>query len=325
MPVSFFFKSSRSSVALLLSISTLGMIAGLAAWPARATDKPAHKKSAKSAAPLSFTVLAAGDIADCNRKPAIRSGAEQTARLIEQQLALDPAARVLTLGDNTYPVGKPEEFRNCYDPTWGRFKDKTWPTAGNHDYAQPNALAYYQYFGEAAGPERRGYYVRQLGNWQIIALNSNLNAEQMQQQLSWLKEQLEDSRASCRLAFWHHPVFSSGGHGSNQKMLPFWQLLADAGTELVLAGHDHDYERFAPLNRNGERDDVRGIRSLVVGTGGATLTPMFFAKSSTEVRDNSTFGVVRLKLGSNDYEWEFLPVEQNGFRDHGKGSCHSGR
>lgn len=281
--------------------------------------KPLKKTVAK---PASITVYAAGDIADCIKKPAAASMAAQTSRLIIAGLENDKSARVITLGDNTYPVGKPEEFENCYEPTWGRFKERTLPSPGNHDYAQPLAAPYYNYFGELAGPERRGYYSTQLGHWQIISLNSNLDPQQMQKQLDWLKDELSKNSQQCRLAFWHHPAFSSGGHGNNDKMRPVWKLLAEAKTDIVLAGHDHDYERFVPLNANGEQDDQHGIRSFVVGTGGAKLTPMFLPKSITEIRDNSTNGVLKLSLHEKSYEWEFLPVPGKNFSDKGKADCH---
>ncbi|MFZ6779084.1 metallophosphoesterase family protein [Undibacterium sp. Ji83W] len=272
--------------------------------------------------PISATVYVAGDIADCRKIPPLENMAAKTAELIAAGLAKDSMARAITLGDNTYPVGKPKEFGKCYDPTWGRFKDKTLPSPGNHDYGTPKASGYYNYFGELAGPDRRGYYATQLGKWLILSLNSNLAPAQMQVQLKWLKEELGSNKQSCTLAFWHHPVYSSGGHGNNKNMQEAWTMLAAAKADIVLTSHDHDYERFAPLDANGDRDDKNGIRSFVVGTGGARLTPMFFPKGATEIRDNSTHGVLKLSLHDKSYEWEFLSVPGQSLIDKGRAACH---
>ncbi|MFZ6758896.1 metallophosphoesterase family protein [Undibacterium sp. Ji50W] len=289
---------------------------------AHATNNTKQAGKKPLAKPVSVTVYVAGDIADCRKNPAEESVAARTAELIAAGLDKDKTARAITLGDNTYPVGNPSEFTKCYDPTWGRFKDKTLPSPGNHDYSMPKALGYYNYFGELAGPDRRGYYATRLGKWQVLSLNSNLDQPQMQAQLNWLKEELANNEQSCTLAFWHHPVYSSGGHGNNENMLAAWKMLAEAKADIVLTSHDHDYERFAPLDANGDRDDRQGIRSFVVGTGGAKLTPMFLPKGSTEIRDNSTHGVLKLSLHDKSYEWEFLPVPGESFTDKGKGSCH---
>lgn len=286
----------------------------------------AHAEKSKSTAKLisnrSVTVYAAGDIADCRKSPAAESMAARTADLIMNGLATDSKALVITLGDNTYPVGRTEEFNECYEPTWGQFKSRTLPSPGNHDYGMPLALGYYNYFDDLAGPERRGYYRKTAGHWQLISLNSNLDGAQMQEQLTWLKEELKESKAACTLAFWHHPFVSSGGHGNNAVMKEAWRMLAEVKADIVLASHDHNYERLAPINANGEQDDKNGIRSFVVGTGGTKLTPLFFAKPSTEVRDNLTHGVLKLTLGSNSYDWEFLPVAGQTFTDKGHGVCH---
>jgi hypothetical protein len=286
----------------------------------------AHAEKSKSNGKLisnkSVTVYAAGDIADCRKSPAAESMAARTADLIMNGISKDSKALVVTLGDNTYPVGRPEEFSECYEPTWGQFKSHTLPSPGNHDYGMPLALAYYNYFDELAGPDRRGYYRKSAGHWTLISLNSNLDGAQMQEQLSWLKEELKENKSACTLAFWHHPFVSSGGHGNNAVMKDAWKMLADAKADIVLASHDHNYERMAPINGDGEQDDKNGIRSFVVGTGGTKLTPLFFSKSTTEVRDNITHGILKLTLNSNSYDWEFLPVAGQTFTDKGHGTCH---
>jgi len=268
------------------------------------------------------TVYAAGDIADCAKTDAQRSGAAKTAALIAERLATDPQAIVLTLGDHTYPIGLLSEFTHCYDPTWGRFKGRTYPAPGNHEYYSPQAAGYYSYFGAAAGPTRNGYYSVDIGGWHIVSLNSYLKPEPYRAQLDWLREDLAQSRARCTLAVWHHPRFSSGGHGSNPQMDEAWKLLAAAGVEVLLSAHDHNYERFAPQDGNGARDDERGIRQFVVGTGGAKLTPLRFRKFNSAASDNTTHGVLKLVLKERGYEWEFLPVDEGGFRDSGATLCH---
>jgi hypothetical protein len=254
------------------------------------------------------TVYAAGDIADCRYRLPEASGAAATAWLVEAGLAAHPGARALTLGDHTYPVGTAAEFRDCYQPTWGRFRDRTLPTPGNHEYYTPGAPGYFTYFGATAAPEQAGYYSVQLGKWHVISLNSTLRDAAFDQQLAWLKQDLARHPALCTLAFWHHPRYSSGGHADNDFMAPLWQALLDGGVELALAGHDHHYERFAPQNAHGVRDDARGMRQFVVGTGGAWLTPMRFASDNSEERNNVNLGVLRLDLFDNGYTWEFIAV-----------------
>lgn len=304
----------RRSVALACAFGLAGCL----------SDKAAREESAKAAllGGPGIAVYAAGDIADCRNYLPEDTGAAKTAALIADRLATEKDAAVLTLGDTTYPVGLPIEFANCYEPTWGRFKQRTFPAPGNHDYYTPQAIGYYGYFGEAAGPGRRGYYSFTLGSWHVISLNSYLKPEEHNKQIEWLKSDLEQHPARCTLAYWHHPMYSSGGHGNNQQMGEVWKMLQAADAELVLASHDHNYERFAPQDGDGLRDDQRGIRQFVVGTGGARLTPFRFRKSHSEASDNSTHGVLKVVLKERGYEWEFLPVEQGGFSDRGSALCH---
>jgi 3',5'-cyclic AMP phosphodiesterase CpdA len=271
-----------------------------------------------------YTVYAAGDIAYCEKKPALLSDANDSAKLVEAGLAATPDAAVLLLGDIVYQKGTAREFRDCYAPTWGRFKARTHPAPGNHEYYTPGAQGYFDYFGSAAG---RGYYSLTLGAWHVVSLDSNLKGAAQQAQLEWLRQDLAASGARCTLAYWHHPLYSSGWHGSVAVMRPAWELLYDAGAELVLSGHDHTYERFRPQDANGKRDPERGIVQFVVGTGGAYYTPFKLPLKNSKMRDNSRFGVLKLVLRDDSYEWEFLESNYDGFPngqapDRGKGKCH---
>jgi hypothetical protein len=256
-----------------------------------------------AAAAADTTVYAAGDIARCAYRDPAYSGAADTARTVAAGLAADPDAIVLTLGDHTYPHGKAQEFTDCYGPTWGRFKDRTWPAPGNHEYYTPDAAPYFAYFGERAG---RGYYSLDLQGWHIVSLDSNLAPPAHLAQIAWLRADLAAHPARCTLAFWHHPLYSSGGHGSIPNMRDAWRVLMDAGAELVLSGHDHDYERFAPQDADGRLDRAHGMRQFVAGTGGAYPTPFLLTVHNSEMRDNGRTGVLRLRLLDGRYEWEFL-------------------
>lgn len=294
-----------------------------------AEDKPSSpairsssvKKELKAKS-LSHSIYAAGDIADCRNAPAEKTIAAQTAAIIESALASDKNAYAMTLGDNTYPIGKPEEFRECYDKTWGKFKARTLPSPGNHDYGVPLAAGYYNYFDELAGSERRGYYQKTLGNWLLLSLNSNIKGQAMQSQLLWLKNTLQEHRGRCVLAFWHHPVISSGGHGNLNAMQEAWSILAEAKADLILSSHDHHYERFAALDGAGMPDPKNGMRSFVVGTGGAKLSPVFLIKNGSEVRQNEQHGVLRLQLHPNSYAWEFIAAPSRKVLDQGQANCH---
>ena len=271
-----------------------------------------------------ITVYAAGDIARCASRDPAYSGAADTAATVAAGLAQDPEAVVLALGDLTYPNGAKKEFTDCYAPTWGRFKDRTWPAPGNHEYYTPGAKPYFEWWGARAG---RGYYSFELGTWHIISLDSNLAPAQHAAQLDWLRADLAAHPARCTLAYWHHPLYSSGGHGSIPKMRDAWQLLYAAGVELVLSGHDHDYERFAPQDADGRLDPTHGIRQFVVGTGGAYPTPFLLTVAHSEVRDSNRTGVLRLRLYTGGYGWEFIEstrVSSFGIAppDHGSAACH---
>ncbi|HEX9872657.1 MAG TPA: metallophosphoesterase [Candidatus Tectomicrobia bacterium] len=280
-----------------------------------------------SAVPGPATVLAqagdpvlvgAGDITSCGQ-----DRDEATAQLLD-----GIASTVFTLGDNAYPDGTLAEFTDCYGPTWGRHKDRTRPSPGNHDYHTAGAAGYYTYFGTAASPREtnctsdcQGYYSYDLGAWHIIVLNSEIERGAGSAQEQWLRADLAANQRTCTLAYWHKPRFSSGQHGNATSVQAFWQALYEYGADVVLNGHDHTYERFAPQNPDGQADPTRGIREFVVGTGGASLYSFPAIQANSEVRDNTTWGVLKLTLHATSYDWQFVPIAGQTFSDAGSANC----
>jgi acid phosphatase type 7 len=259
--------------------------------------------------PGPVTFVGAGDIAICG------GNAEATARQLD-----GIGGTVFTLGDNAYSSGTRADFQNCYEPTWGRHKSRTYPAPGNHDYATPGAVAYYEYFGASAGPAGQGYYSLDLGAWHIISLNSNVATDSGSPQAAWLRADLaQNASTKCTLAIWHHPLYSSGPNGNNEYMRDIYRLLYNANADLVLSGHDHLYERFGPQDADGRLDTARGMREFVVGTGGVPLYDFQATRPNSEVR-LKTHGVIKLTLSSDRYQWDFLPV--SGAGDSGSQSCH---
>ncbi|MBW3651484.1 MAG: metallophosphoesterase [Actinobacteria bacterium] len=260
-------------------------------------------------------LVAAGDIACKPGQPVTPAQCqmEATARVVE---SLAPTV-VTPLGDLQYERGEASGFAQSYDPTWGRFKGITRPAPGNHEYAGGKARGYFGYFGPAAaGVDGRGWYSYDLGGWHIVALNSVCSAVggcgEGSPQLAWLRADLESSKAECVLAYWHHARHSSGLHGSDAGYEAFWQVLSSAGADVVLSGHDHHYERFAP---------IAGIRQFVVGTGGRSLYPVPAPLPHSEARNTSTFGVLAVGLREDGYDWRFVPVAGASFTDEGSAGC----
>lgn len=258
------------------------------------------------------TVLAAGDIAECGVE-----GASLTARLLD-----DLPGTILALGDTAYFQGTPDEYRRCYEPTWGRHKGRTRPIPGNHEYETPGAAGYYGYFGDAAAPAAPGFYSLSLGSWHLIALNSAIPVDQASLQMAWLRGELA-APSLCTLVFVHHPLFSSGPNAGHPHVRPIWDLLYAMNVDLVLSGDDHMYERFAPQTPGGQADLARGIRLFVLGTGGARLYPIGPGpgRANSEIRA-SVWGITRFTLRETGYDWEFIPVEGQTFRDRGSANCH---
>jgi len=196
---------------------------------------------------------------------------------------------------------------------------------GNHEYQTAGAPGYYGYFGAAAGDPAKGYYSYNMGAWHVVVLNSNctiVSCAAGSTQEQWLRADLAANPTTCTLAYWHHPRFSSGGHGNDTTVAPFWQALYDTNADLVLNGHEHEYERFAPQNPSAVADTARGIRELIVGTGGKNETAFGTVQANSEVRMTGTFGVLKLTLRATGYDWQFLPEAGKTFTDSGSGVCH---
>jgi hypothetical protein len=264
--------------------------------------------------PTTEVLVGAGDIATCGSNED-----EATAKLLD-----GIEGTVFTAGDNAYETGTLDEYNTCYNPTWGRHKARTMPSPGNHEYYTAGAAGYFGYFGSVVGSPGQPYYSYDLGAWHIIALNSNVSMSAGSAQEQWLRADLDASTKQCTIAYWHHPRFSSGTvHGSSTAPQPLWQALYDFGAEIVVSGHEHNYERFAPQTASGSADTARGIREFVVGTGGAPHKndegpPL----PNSEALNGTTWGVLKLTLGPGTYTWQFVPIAGQTFTDAGSGTCH---
>jgi hypothetical protein len=267
-------------------------------------------------------MIGVGDVATC-----AGTGDEETAAIVQGLLAQYPDASIALFGDTAYESGTPTEYTNCYQPNWGTFKSRTKPAVGNHEYLTSGATGYYSYFGTAAGDPSKGYYSYDLGAWHIIALNSQCSGitggcSVGGAQEAWLRQDLAAHPNACTLAYWHHPRWSSGNHGSLPQTDAFWRALYLYGADVIMAGHDHDLEVLAPLDPDGNIDQARGIRSFVVGTGGKSLIGFPAIQPFSEAHSNSAFGVMLMTLRAGSYAWEFRPVAGKTFTTSGTGACH---
>lgn len=284
---------------LLLVLTSLSCAGGGEQWVSGPTP-----------APIATVLLAAGDVAVCGAVAAVETG----------QMLDGMEGTILALGDLAYRHGTAQEFQACYDPVWGRHKPRTRPSPGNHEYETAGALPYFDYFGTQAGPSGLGYYSFRAGEWLVLSLNSNLPIGGATAQTQWIRNELTTSTARCTLAYFHHPLYSSGPNGDNARLAGLWQILYEQNVDVVLSAHEHLYERFAPMSPDGQRDDARGIRQFIVGTGGAGLYTVMRAHPQSEVRV-VLHGLLKLTLAQASYSWEF--VQPNGTRsDVGSGVCH---
>jgi len=311
-----------TSNAAVATVSASGFVTGVAQGTATITATSEGKSGTSTitvTAPpppgSSVVLVGAGDIGSCSSE---ESGT--TA------LLAGIAGTVFTAGDNAYPSGYLSDYLSCYDPYWGQQKARTKPAPGNHEYNDDHtssAPGYYDYFGPVVGDSANYWYSYDLGAWHIVVINSWLPMTVGSPQETWLKADLAASTKRCTLAYEHYPRFSSGAtHGSDSDLQPIWQDLYDHGAEIVVSGHDHEYERFAPQTPAGQLDTLRGIRQFVVGTGGASLYSFATPLPNSEVRNNSTWGVLKLTLSDSSYTWQFIPIAGQSFTDSGSGTCH---
>ena len=288
----------RRVLARLLPMMLIAATMTVAAPPAHASTDP--------------VLVGAGDIAGCTS-----SGDEATAKLIAAT-----GGTVMAVGDLAYPNGSAGQFANCYAPSWGAFKSRTRPALGNHEYdSSATAAPYFDYFGSSAGPQGKGWYSYTLGAWHVVVLNSNcseVSCGKGSVQEQWLRADLAAHPATCTLAYFHQPLFSSSF--TTSAVRPLWQALYDFGADVVVSGHAHNYERFAPQSPTG-RADPKGIRQFVVGTGGESHTSFNGVAPNSQVRNSSTFGVLKLTLHAASYDWKFEPVAGKSFTDSGTAPC----
>jgi hypothetical protein len=267
--------------------------------------------------PHTVTLVGAGDIAGCDFKQD-----SKTARLLGRI-----QGTIFTLGDNAYPEGTRSQFRNCYDPTWGKYKKRTRPSLGDQDYKTSGAKPYFDYFGRRAGKPSRGYYSYDRGAWHIVALNSNCKevdgCDWKSTQGRWLRTDLANHRGRCTLAYFQHPLYASGNGYDSPKVKPFWHILYDHHAEIILSGNAHRYERFARITPSGKRSSARGIRQFIVGTGGAPGGSQHGPdEPRVQAKKVDAPGVLKLDLGSNFYHWKFVPVAGRNYTDSGRTRCH---
>jgi len=317
LPRSFWWRGLLLAIVVLVLAAAVLAVPRLTLAPELPSSSPSESGASEShsaatptagAGQAADTLLAVGDIAFCG------SSADDAVAKVASSLP----GTIALLGDNAYPDGSAADYANCFDPPWHGLRGRLRPVPGNHDYQTLQAGGYFSYFGAAAGTPGQGWYSYDLGGWHVVALNSECDSVggcgPDSPQLAWLVADLAAHPATCALAYWHHPRFSSGPHGDDLQIDPLWRALAAAGADIVLTGHDHDYERFAPIN---------GIRSFVVGTGGRSLYAWPGAPiPNSQVRANGTYGLLELQLGTGSYTWRFVRAAGGTFTDSGSGTCH---
>jgi hypothetical protein len=307
---------ASASVSIAPTLTPSATASGVASGsPAVGSPSPGASPSGSVEDPV---LVGAGDIGDC-----ASPGDEATADLLD-----DIEGTVFTAGDNAYEDGSAANFRDCYAPSWGRHRDRTWPAPGNHDWRTEDLAGYLEYFGAAAvGPDGDPWYARDLGTWRVIVLDSDCGevggCDADSPQGRWLAGELaRPDAATCTLAIFHHPRFSSGDeHGNDPNVDPIWRALYDAGADVIVNGHDHHYERFAPQDPDAREDRERGIRQFIVGTGGAEVRGIGEIQPNSELRIAIDHGVLILTLRDGGYGWEYRMVDSE-VSDAGTAPCH---
>jgi calcineurin-like phosphoesterase family protein len=298
--------------------------------PVNLTPPPAASPAPVVALSGASVMIGVGDIASCSQKLSLG-----TARLVDSVLRADSIAKVdnavFTLGDNAYNSGTTAEFNECFAPSWGDphkgIIKSLHPAPGNHEYYTPNGAGYYTYFGLAAGDVDKGYYSYDVGTWHVVVVNSEIivnssfTDSSRQSQMDWVEKDLKAHKKPCTIAYWHNPRFSSGWHGSDRRFIPMWQILYDNGVDLVLNGHDHDYERFRPMTPQGVVDTTKGITEIVAGTGGEELRGFGDIYANSAYRIEGRAGVLLLTLGAAEYRSAFIEIGGRVW-DQSGGKCH---
>lgn len=307
-----------------------GIAAAASCYPkAQITPAPANASAEQVALTGASVMIGVGDIAVCGTQ-----GHLETAKLVDSVLRADSAAKVpdavFTLGDNAYPSGSAANFAECFTPSWGDSAKliikKLHPAVGNHESRSDASSPYFAYFGSRAGDPKKGYYSYDVGEWHVIVINSEIilqgtyPLDAKQAQLDWVVKELKTSKA-CTMAMWHNPRFSSGWHGSDPTFTPLWQILVDGGADLILNGHDHDYERFAPQNAAGVADSVHGIVQIIAGTGGGVMRGFSAPQPNSKSRIEGRYGVLKLTLGKGEWRSAFLEIGGHVWDSSG-GKCH---
>jgi acid phosphatase type 7 len=297
----------------------------------RAGNRSKMSRKVTAKASREMVIAAAGDIA-CDPTDQNYHNGDGTSTACRQRYTSDLLVNggfdaVLALGDEQYNSGSLSDFRHVYDPTWGRVKSITYPIVGNHEYGQSSASGYFKYFGRRAGRPRKGYYSFDLGTWHIVAINSECGqvggCGTGSPEETWLRKDLAAHPSTCTIAMWHKGRFSSGHDGDNTFMQPMWADLFNAGVEILLSGHSHDYERFAPQDASGHLNNASGVRQFIVGTGGAFFTGLGTSfDANSQAHQNTTYGVLQLTLRAGSYDWKFLPEAGKTYTDSGTTSCH---
>ena len=311
------------------------LVVGLTcAPPVQVTPPSADAPAAEVALTGASVLIGTGDIGNCGSQGNL--GAKATAKLMDSVLRADSAAKVhdeaFTLGDNAYPGGSEQDFAQCFATTWGDsaklIMKNIRPAVGNHEHLSGAAAPYYKYFGSHAGPSDKGYYSYNVGEWHAVVLNSEIvvngsfSDTDRAAQEEWLRQDLKSNQKVCTLAYWHHPRFSSGWHGSDRRLMPLWQILYDGGVDLILNGHDHEYERFLPQTPEGAVDSTKGMTQIVVGTGGGDLRGFRSTIApNSAYRVQGHYGVLKLTLGAKAYRRAFLGVSGS-IWDRGGETCH---
>jgi hypothetical protein len=294
------------------------------------TPPPAAAPATEVALSGASVMVGVGDIASCSQRLSFG-----TARLVDSVLRADSVAKVpnavFTLGDNAYSSGTTAEFNQCFAPSWGDPQKgiikSLHPSPGNHEYQTPNAAPYYKYFGQTAGDEGKGYYSYDVGAWHVVVVNSEIivsaafTDSSRQAQMDWVEKDLKAHKKLCTIAYWHNPRFSSGWHGSDRRFIPMWRILYDNDVDLVLNGHDHDYERFRPMTPEGLIDTTRGITEIVAGTGGEELRGFSNINANSLYRIEGRAGVLLLTLGAAEYRSAFIEIGGRVW-DQSGGKCH---